>query len=112
MTTLFAPCGLDCAKCDAYLVTQADDLAGKEALALKWQVEYKVPNVTVMDVKCDGCLATSGRLCVHCAVCEIRRCAVEHDIATCAECESYACEKLQGFFQMVPIAKENLDAIR
>jgi hypothetical protein len=112
MTTLIAPCGLDCAKCDAYIVTQADDLAGKEAVAAKWRTEYNAPNITVTDVTCDSCLATTGRLCSHCAVCEIRACAVEKGLTTCAECNTYACEKLQGFFQMVPHARQNLDGLR
>ena len=56
MTTLIAPCGLDCAKCEAYTLTQANDQAGLEALVAKWQVEFKAPGMTVKDVTCDGCL--------------------------------------------------------
>ena len=112
MTTLIAPCGLDCAKCEAYLVTQADDLAGKEALVTKWRVEYSAPNMTVKDVTCDGCLATTGRLGSHCGECEIRACAVENNLTTCAQCNEDACGKLQGFFQMAPVAQVNLDALR
>lgn len=111
-TTLIAPCGLDCAKCDAYVLTQADDLAGRKALAAKWSVDFNVPNMTVNDVTCDGCLATTGRLGSHCAECNIRACVVEKSFTTCAECDQYACEKLQGFFQMAPVAKDNLETLR
>jgi hypothetical protein len=112
MTTLIAPCGLDCAKCEAYIHTQANDLAALEALADKWRVEYNAPNMSVKDVTCDGCLATSGRLGSNCYMCEIRQCAVEHAFTTCAQCNEYACEKLTKFFQMVPPARESLEAIR
>jgi hypothetical protein len=112
MTTLIAPCGLDCAQCEAYLVTQADDLAGKEALAAKWSVDFNVSNMTVQDVTCDGCLATTGRHGSHCGECEIRACAIEHSLATCAQCSDYACNRLQGFFQIAPVAQVNLDALR
>jgi len=98
LTTLIAPCGLDCAQCEAYLVSQADDLAGKKALATKWSVEYNAPGMSVESVTCDGCLATSGRLGGYCPMCEIRKCSVEHGFTTCAECADYACEKLVGFF--------------
>ncbi len=111
-TTLIAPCGLDCAKCDAYVLTQADDQAGLEALAAKWRIEYSAPNITVKDVACDGCLAATDRHCGHCAECNIRACTVEKGLATCAECDQYACEKLQGFFQMAPVARENLELLR
>ena len=111
-TSLIAPCGLDCAKCDAYIVTQADDLAGKETLVARWRVEYNAPNITVQNVTCDSCLATTGRLGIYCRKCEIRDCAVEKGHTICAECDQYACEKLQGFFQMAPHARENLAAQR
>ena len=32
---MIAPCGLDCAQCDAYKLTQANDQAGREALAVR-----------------------------------------------------------------------------
>jgi len=111
-TPLIAPCGLDCAQCDAFKLTQANDQAGLEALAVRWQVEYSAPNLTVAGVTCDGCLATTGRLGAHCAECNIRACAVEHSFTTCAECDQFACEKLQGFFQMAPMAKGNLESLR
>jgi hypothetical protein len=112
MITLIAPCGLDCAKCEAYTLTQANDQAGLEVLLAKWKVEFNAPDMTIKDVTCDGCLAASGKVGGYCSMCEIRKCAQEKSLATCAGCQEYACEKLEGFFQMAPPAKENLEAIR
>jgi hypothetical protein len=111
-TTLIAPCGLDCAQCDAYKLTLANDQEGLEALAAQWRVEYSAPNMTVADVTCDGCLA-GARHGGYCSACPIRACAVEKSFTTCAECDQYAsCEKLEGFFKMAPQAKENLELLR
>ena len=88
MTTLIAPCGLDCAKCEAYTLTQANDQAGLEVLLAKWKVEFNAPDMTIKDVTCDGCLAASGKVGGYCSMCEIRKCAQEKSLAT-------ACNKKQ-----------------
>ncbi|MBN2387452.1 MAG: DUF3795 domain-containing protein [Anaerolineales bacterium] len=112
MTTLIAPCGLDCAQCEAYKLTQVNDLPGLAALVEKWKIEFNAPDMTLESAICDGCLATSGRLGGYCALCEIRKCAVEHRITTCAECREYGCQKLQTFWQGAPQAQANLEALR
>ncbi len=112
MTTLIAPCGLDCAQCDAYRHTQTSDLNALEALLAKWRVEFNAPQMTIQDVLCDGCLSAGSRLCSYCAMCEIRKCAAEHNLHTCAECGDYACQKLTTFWKGVPQAQANLDALR
>ena len=112
MTTLIAPCGLDCAQCEAYKLTQANDMAGMEALLVKWRVEYNAPDMTLASVTCDGCLAASGRVGGYCAECPVRKCAMERSFTTCAECGDYACEKLQGFWKMAPHAQANLETLR
>lgn len=111
-TTLIAPCGLDCAQCDAYKLTQSNDQAGLESLLAKWRVEYNAPDMTIAAVTCDGCLAESGRVGGYCSACQVRACAVEHSFTTCAECDQYVCEKLENFFKMAPQAKANLDVLR
>ena len=112
MSTLIAPCGLDCASCEAYRLTQANDTAGLEALAAKWRVEFNSPEITVQSVTCDGCLAASGRLGGYCGMCGVRKCAVERSLTTCAECGDYACEKLQAFWKNAPQARDNLELLR
>jgi hypothetical protein len=111
MTTLISACGLDCAKCDSYIATQANDLAALEQIAAKWAKEYNAPGMTALSVQCDSCMA-EGRKIGHCAECKIRACVVEHGLENCSACPDYACEQLTAFFQMAPQAKANLDALR
>jgi len=111
MATLIAACGLDCAKCDAYIATQANDQAALEQIAAKWRVEYNAPGILATNVLCDGCM-TGGRTFGHCAECKIRLCAVERGLENCAACPDYACEQLAAFFQMVPQAKTSLEQLR
>jgi predicted nucleic acid binding AN1-type Zn finger protein len=111
MTTLIAACGLDCAKCDAYIATQANDQVALEKLAEKWRVDYSAPNITAANVLCDGCM-TGGRTIGYCKECKIRSCAQEHGLENCAACPDYACETLTAFWTNAPQAKINLDALR
>jgi hypothetical protein len=111
MTTLIAACGLDCAKCDAYIATQAEDLLALESIAEKWSKEFNAPGLTAENIQCDGCMV-EGRKIGHCAECQIRLCAIERSLPNCAACPDYACEKLAGFLQAVPQAKANLEAAR
>ncbi len=112
MTTLIAPCGLDCAQCEAYKYTQTSDLNALEALVARWRVEFNAPEMTIKDVTCDGCLAASGRVGGYCSMCEIRKCAAGRSLQTCAECQDFACEILAGFWKNAPHAQANLEALR
>ena len=112
MATMIAYCGLDCAGCEAYLATQANDEAAKQKLLEKWRVEFDAPEMTMASVTCDGCTSTE-RLGGYCQACPVRACAVEKGVETCAHCADYeTCEILQGFIVNIPAAKANLEAIR
>lgn len=111
MLNLIAPCGLDCAKCEAYIATQANDQVALVAVAEKWTREYNAPGLTAVNVQCDGCMA-EGRKVGHCYECQIRLCAVDRSVPNCAACPDYGCEKLEGFLQQVPPARANLEALR
>jgi hypothetical protein len=112
MSPLIAFCGIDCAQCEAYQATQADDLAWKERVAAQWREEYQAPNINVTSVTCDGCTSKSGRWCSHCYECELRACGRSRGLESCAACPDYACEKLERFFILVPPARANLEALR
>ncbi len=110
--TIIAYCGLVCSSCPAYTATQANAPIALEQVAAQWREEYHAPNITIESVMCDGCL-TGPHKCSHCAECDIRSCGVTHGVANCAHCVDYnTCEKLQGFFVMVPSARSTLEAIR
>jgi hypothetical protein len=112
MNEMIASCGLNCASCEAYLATTANDQAQLEQIAVRWRSEYNAPDITVASVTCLGCMSQSGPWCGHCAECNIRACAQQKGLGTCAECSEYPCEELNGFLEMVPVARANLEALR
>ena len=112
MDRIVAYCGLVCSGCEAFIATQADDLAAKEALAAKWREEYHSPDIDTNSVTCDGCVTTTGRLGGYCPLCPIRACGVGRGVVNCAYCTDYGCEKLEGFVKNVPTARATLEEIR
>jgi hypothetical protein len=110
MSHLIAFCGLDCAQCEAYQATQAEDTAWQERLLEKWRVDFNSPGMTLKDIICDGC--RGPRLGGYCSECQVRACALEHGYQTCADCPDYACQKLESFFKMAPQAKATLELLR
>jgi hypothetical protein len=83
-----------------------------ERVASEWRLVYKSPGITAAYIVCDGCLATSGRQCGHCQECDIRACAVRHNVSNCAMCADYPCTRIRVFFQSVPAAKDTLEDLR
>lgn len=112
MSEMIAYCGLNCAACEAYLATKANDQAELEKIAAKWRTEYNSPDITVAEVNCMGCSSESGPWCGHCGECTMRACAQKRGYATCAECAEYPCEDLNGFLELVPPARANLERLR
>ena len=110
MSNLIAYCGLDCAQCEAYQATQANDSEWQERLLAKWRVDFNAPTMTLASITCDGCRGprTGG----YCAECAVRASAIGRGVQTCADCPDYACAELQKFFGMAPAAKENLELLR
>jgi hypothetical protein len=111
MDEMISFCGLLCSECGAFVATKDDDDSKRAEVAQLWSKQYNA-DIKPKDVNCDGCISDSERLFSHCNVCEIRKCGKEKDIANCAYCDEYACEKLEKFFQMVPDAKKRLDEIK
>ena len=109
MNEIIAYCGLDCAKCAAFLATQKNDRAELERVAQKWS--DGTTKLTVEDVTCDGCFGKriSKYALTNCA---IRACGVEKKVKNCAYCGEYKCEKIAKFLQNTPTAAEKLDTIR
>ena len=112
MDKMVAYCGLVCTDCEAYIATQANDLAALEQMAARAREQFNNPDITVESASCDGCLSSSERLCGYCFECQVRACGMERDVVNCAYCDDYACEKLEGFFGMAPHARTTLDSIR
>ncbi len=108
---IIGACGLECSSCEAFKATKANDREALEALAVKWRVEYGSPDITAENIMCDGCLG-GGRTIGYCAMCGIRTCAVGRGLENCAACPDFGCEKSSAFWEKVPQAKANLEALR
>jgi hypothetical protein len=112
MAQLQAFCGIDCAECPAYIATAKDDRAGLEQVALKWAAQYGGKSLCADMCVCDGCTPGKRISAAHAATCALRLCASSRGVQTCAHCEDYGCETLQGFFAFAPVLREKLRAIR
>ena len=111
MNEMTAICGLLCDQCDAFIATRDDNDEKRAEVARLWSKQYNC-DIEPADINCLGCTSDSDCHFSHCSICEIRKCAKEKQAVNCAYCDNYACEKLEGFFQVVPDARKNLDAIR
>ena len=111
MKKMIAVCGLDCNECGAFLATKENDDKKRAKVAQEWSKLFKV-EIKPEDINCDGCQSDGGRLFNYCNVCEIRKCGKQKAVLNCAYCGDYVCEKLEGFFKMVPDARKHLDGIR
>jgi hypothetical protein len=111
MAMELAYCGLDCAACPAFHAAERITLVERQAVADKWNVDFGGSH-TAADIDCVGC-THHGRHAPYCeSGCEIRNCAVQKSVATCAECADFGCVKLAAFLAGVPEAKANLEARR
>jgi hypothetical protein len=106
-----AKCGLGCSECPAYIATQKNDDALRAETAKKWSEMFK-SDIKAADINCDGCQSDGGRLFSYCSICEIRKCAREKKVATCAACPEYSCAKLDAFLANVPEARKALEELR
>jgi hypothetical protein len=109
MDKIVAVCGITCTECPAYQATQTDDDALRAKTAEEWSKMYG-SDIKAEHINCDGC-NTEGKKIHHCTECEIRLCGLDKGHDNCGQCADYACEKLEGFFGMVPDAKTTLDQI-
>ncbi|MGD8564879.1 MAG: DUF3795 domain-containing protein [Candidatus Bathyarchaeota archaeon] len=113
MNKIIAMCGLACDDCIAYIATQKDDDEMRRKVVEAWSTEEDP--IKIEDVDCDGCTA-GKRLHSFCAVCDVRKCGLERNIETCAQCDDFSCDKLERLwngFRTVSAekAKENLEKI-
>lgn len=108
---MIACCGLNCNECGAFIATQTNDDAKRAEVAAAWSKEYN-KTIHPEDIVCDGCQSDTGNVFSYCKVCEIRSCVNEKGLETCADCPKYACERLQEFFKLVPVAQDQLNKLR
>jgi len=113
---MIAYCGLTCENCPIHLATIEPDnsrqQAMRESIAEQCSKLYgmKLRPEDIND--CDGCSLNTGRLFSGCLKCEIRICASQKNIQSCANCPEYVCDKLKVFFSGAPDAFNLLEEIR
>lgn len=116
MAELIAYCGLACRTCPIYLATRQENKA--EQMRMRIEISQQLKTQYGMSYEpedisdCDGCFMGGGRLFSGCKDCLIRKCAREKELASCAYCAEYACERLEVFFSSEPSAKLRLDEMR
>ncbi len=111
MKTMIAYCGLTCSECPAFLARLNDNNDLRVKTAKEWSKMFKA-DLKPEDINCVGCLEKEGPLFSHCSDCNIRACCIEKEVANCAHCGDYSCEKIEEFFKMAPEVKKKLDEIR
>lgn len=85
MKQMIAYCGLDCAKCDAYLATLHNDQALREKTAALWSTLNQTP-IAPEDINCEGCRADGVKTVFCDRLCGIRQCAMRKGMTTCGDC--------------------------
>ena len=111
MEQIVGYCGIICSECPAFIATKNNDDEARKKTAEEWSKMFNA-EIKPEHINCEGCHAKTGVLFTHCTVCEIRKCGLTKDIANCAHCADYSCQKLKDFHQMAPDAKKELDRIK
>ena len=92
---MIAPCGFRCDQCLAFVGnarSHADRVRGSAAWAKYYQLQ-----VSPQHMKCQGCAQGHVEgLRFPDPKCEIRPCAPERGVRTCADCPDYPCATLQS----------------
>lgn len=94
-------CGQVCIECPVYQATRENDHAQRIWLALEYSSadHHYQPE----EMRCTGC-HSSSTLAPMCKSCEIRECAIERVLISCAECQDYPCSIIE---RLVPIDTDN-----
>ena len=109
-TKRIAFCGLDCWGCPAFIATKNHDDELRRQTALQWSSDA-FP-VLPEEIQCAGCQDSTLRW-KFCQSCQVRACATEQGVATCADCAKFPCEKLEGILRMVgDEARTRLESLR
>ena len=116
METMLAFCGLTCNTCTIHLATLEQEKSiqktMRENIAEQCSKYYGIDQKAEDINDCDGCRADTGRLFSGCLKCEIRNCAIQKAIESCAYCNDYACATLSKHFTLDPGSQSRLEGIR
>ena len=116
MQIMVAYCGLQCRTCPIHVATREKNPSKQQTMRVEiarvCREQYGM-DVAAQDITdCDGCRSLTGKLFSGCAQCEIRKCARERQLTSCAFCVDYACERLLKHFETDPGARARLETMR
>lgn len=111
MADIIGICGLNCSECSALIAMRDDDDALREKTAAEWSKMHDA-DLKPEDINCSGCTSDGEVKLGHCSVCGVRLCGIKRGVTTCAECDDYGCDTLEGFLKMAPMLREGLEARR
>ena len=94
-----AYCGLDCTTCPAHIAWKTDD----DELRKKQAEEWGSPDypLTAEDINCVGCKVDGEPKLKFCSTCSVKSCASKRGVETCAHCDDYGCDKIEGLLDQI-----------
>lgn len=106
----FAYCGLECQNCELYKATLTNNIEVKKRLAKEWlNIEDK--DFKAEEIFCYTCKEESKPYNQFLQVCQVRACAKEKQLLTCAHCDDLpTCDK--ELWTKYPEMKKKIDAMR
>lgn len=107
MREILSYCGYRCDLCPAYRENLKSD-EDRARVREDW-IKYYDHRVDLDEVDCRGCAAglKDGN-----PNCKVRPCAIEKGVATCADCDEFACEKIAKQMNAIePIAEKHCDSM-
>jgi hypothetical protein len=104
-------CGLDCGQCEAFIATQRNDDALRAKVTEDWARSYGAP-IKPEHINCTGCRSAGVKTYYCDQLREIRKCAVQKALGTCADCSDYPCAALETILRIAPLARATLDGLR
>lgn len=111
MNGMIGYCGLDCSVCPAHVAKKTNDDVLRKKTAEEWSKQFGAP-LDPSDINCDGCTEPGQHIGFCESICEIRKCAMEKKLSSCALCEFYSCAKLDAFLKNIANARGRLEEIR
>ncbi len=104
-------CGLACGpNCKIFAATKNNDYQSKVKIADEWSAKYG-KSFKPEDVHCSGCKAENMPASYYASICEIRKCAKEKQVMTCAHCSDFPACKKQTWTDW-PTLREKIEQIR
>jgi len=92
MEAILTRCGYRCDLCLAWRPNVERDAASRQILSDGWH-KYFGFRIPPEQICCDGCMAENAKLID--TSCPVRPCVIRKGLDNCAQCEEYACERLQ-----------------